>query len=124
MEKVARANTTVLLLGESGTGKSLIARAIHARSYRKEHPFVDVSCASIPESLLESELFGTEKGAYTGALSTTRKGYFERAAGGTIFLDEIGEISGGPSRSSCCACCRNAGSNDSAARNRCISTSG
>ncbi len=94
VEKVARANTTVLLLGESGTGKSLIARAIHARSYRREHPFVDVSCASIPESLMESELFGTEKGAYTGALNTTRKGYFERAAGGTIFLDEIGEISG------------------------------
>ena len=94
VEKVARANTTVLLLGESGTGKSLIARAIHAKSYRKDQPFVDVSCASIPEGLLESELFGTEKGAYTGALNKTRKGYFERAAGGTIFLDEIGEISG------------------------------
>lgn len=94
VEKVAKANTTVLLLGESGTGKSLIARAIHARSYRRDRPFVDVSCASIPESLLESELFGTEKGAYTGALNTTRMGYFERSAGGTIFLDEIGEISG------------------------------
>ncbi len=93
VEKVARANTTVLLLGESGTGKSLIARAIHAKSYRRDRPFVDVSCASLPEGLLESELFGTEKGAYTGALNTTRKGYFERATGGTIFLDEIGEIS-------------------------------
>ena len=94
VEKVARANTTVLLLGESGTGKSLIARAIHTKSYRRDQPFVDVSCASIPEGLLESELFGTEKGAYTGALNKTRKGYFERAAGGSIFLDEIGEISG------------------------------
>tara|TARA_B100000029_G_scaffold516037_2_gene626301 strand:- start:26373 stop:27716 length:1344 start_codon:yes stop_codon:yes gene_type:complete len=93
VEKVAKANTTVLLLGESGTGKSLIARAIHTKSYRQDRPFIDVSCASIPETLLESELFGTEKGAYTGALDKTRKGYFERAEGGTIFLDEIGEIS-------------------------------
>lgn len=93
VEKVAKANTTILLSGESGTGKSLIARAIHAKSYRMDQPFVDVSCASIPEGLLESELFGTEKGAYTGALNKTRKGYFERSAGGTIFLDEIGEIS-------------------------------
>lgn len=93
VEKVAKANTTILLTGESGTGKSLIARAIHAKSYRRDQAFVDVSCASIPEGLLESELFGTEKGAYTGALNKTRKGYFERSAGGTIFLDEIGEIS-------------------------------
>ena len=93
VEKVAKANTTILLSGESGTGKSLIARAIHAKSYRRDQAFVDVSCASIPEGLLESELFGTEKGAYTGALNKTRKGYFERSAGGTIFLAEIGEIS-------------------------------
>jgi DNA-binding NtrC family response regulator len=94
INRVARANTTVLIRGESGTGKELVARAIHARSYRCDKTFVDVSCASIPENLLESELFGTEKGAYTGALNATRKGYFERASGGTIFLDEIGEISG------------------------------
>lgn len=94
IDKVAKANTTVLIRGESGTGKELVAKAIHARSYRCDQPFIDVSCASIPDNLLESELFGTEKGAYTGALNTTRKGYFERADGGTIFLDEIGEISG------------------------------
>lgn len=94
IEKVARANTTVLIRGESGTGKELVAKAIHAGSHRRDQPFIDVSCASIPDNLLESELFGTEKGAFTGALNTTRKGYFERADGGTIFLDEIGEISG------------------------------
>lgn len=94
IDRVARANTTVLIRGESGTGKELVARAIHARSFRSDKTMIDVSCASIPENLLESELFGTEKGAYTGALNTTRKGYFERADGGTIFLDEIGEISG------------------------------
>ncbi|MBM3264922.1 MAG: sigma-54-dependent Fis family transcriptional regulator [candidate division Zixibacteria bacterium] len=93
IDRVARANATVLIRGESGTGKELVARAIHSRSLRADKTMVDVSCASIPENLLESELFGTEKGAYTGALSTTRKGYFERADGGTIFLDEIGEIS-------------------------------
>ena len=93
IDKVAKANTTVLIRGESGTGKELVAKAIHARSYRSEKMFVDVSCASIPDNLMESELFGTEKGAYTGALNTTRKGFFERADGGTIFLDEIGEVS-------------------------------
>ena len=93
IDKVSKANTTVLIRGESGTGKELVARAIHARSYRSDKTLVDVSCASIPENLLESELFGTERGAYTGALATTKKGYFERADGGTIFLDEIGEIS-------------------------------
>lgn len=93
IDKVAKANTTVLIRGESGTGKELVARAIHARSHRSDKTLIDVSCASIPENLLESELFGTERGAYTGALTTTKKGYFERADGGTIFLDEIGEIS-------------------------------
>ena len=93
IDKVAKANTTVLIRGESGTGKELVAKTIHARCYRSDQMFVDVSCASIPENLMESELFGTEKGAYTGALNTTRKGCFERADGGTIFLDEIGEVS-------------------------------
>jgi transcriptional regulator with PAS, ATPase and Fis domain len=88
----ARSNTTVLVYGDSGTGKELLARAIHAESPRKTGPFVSVSCAALTESLLESELFGYEKGAFTGAGSGAR-GKFELAAGGTLFLDEIGDIS-------------------------------
>ena len=89
--QVARASTTVLLRGESGTGKELIAHAVHYNSPRAKGPFVKVSCAALPESLLEAELFGHEKGAFTGAQGL-KKGRFELAEGGTLFLDEIGEL--------------------------------
>jgi DNA-binding NtrC family response regulator len=89
----ARSNSTILVLGESGSGKEVLARAIHAESLRAEGSFVAVSCAALTESLLESELFGHEKGSFTGA-TARRKGKFEAAHGGTLFLDEIGDISG------------------------------
>ncbi|WP_456369722.1 sigma-54-dependent transcriptional regulator [Thermodesulfatator atlanticus] len=92
IEKVADTEATVLVLGESGTGKELVARAIHAASSRRDGPFVPVNCGAIPEELLESELFGHERGAFTGAVKT-RIGRFELAHGGTIFLDEIAEMS-------------------------------
>jgi Nif-specific regulatory protein len=92
VEVVARSNSPVLLRGESGTGKELIAKAIHDLSPRSKGPFIKINCAALPETVLESELFGHEKGAFTGAISS-RKGRFELADKGTLFLDEIGEIS-------------------------------
>ncbi|KAA3620005.1 MAG: sigma-54-dependent Fis family transcriptional regulator [Calditrichaeota bacterium] len=91
IEQVASTNILVLINGESGTGKELVAKAIHALSDRKEGPFVVVNAGAIPEGIMESELFGHEKGSFTGAIGQ-RKGYFEIAEGGTIFLDEIGEM--------------------------------
>lgn len=92
IEKVARVNTPVLLRGESGTGKELMSRAIHYNSLRKEGRFVAINCSAIPETLIESELFGHEKGAFTGAVQK-KMGKFQYADGGTLFLDEIGDVS-------------------------------
>ena len=92
VDRVAATSATVMIYGESGTGKELIARALHQRSGRREGPFIQLSCAALPETLLESELFGYEKGAFTGA-DGSKPGRFELADGGSLFLDEIGEIS-------------------------------
>jgi DNA-binding NtrC family response regulator len=91
LERVADSPTTVLISGESGTGKELVARALHDHSSRRGRPFIKVNCAAIPKELIESELFGYERGAFTGAV-TSKPGRFELANGGTLFLDEIGEI--------------------------------
>jgi len=91
IHRVADSNATVLLRGESGTGKTMVAKAIHHNSRRKKEPFIVVNCSALPETLLESELFGHEAGAFTGAKGT-KKGRFELAEGGTLFLDEIGEL--------------------------------
>ncbi len=92
VEKIADSDTTIFLNGESGTGKGLIARAIHENSRRRQHPFVAVNCSAIPESLMESELFGHVRGAFTGA-NADRIGRFEQAHNGTLFLDEVGDMS-------------------------------
>jgi two-component system response regulator PilR (NtrC family) len=92
VETIAKTNSTVLITGESGTGKDLVARAVHYNSLRREHPFVALNCGALPETLLESELFGHMRGAYTGA-DSNKKGLVEVAEHGTIFLDEIGEMS-------------------------------
>ncbi|MGH7296414.1 MAG: sigma-54-dependent transcriptional regulator, partial [Polyangiaceae bacterium] len=88
---VAPTTATILIVGESGTGKELVARAIHSKSPRANKPFVAINCGALPESILESELFGHERGSFTGA-SAQKRGLFEEAKGGTLFLDEIGEI--------------------------------
>ena len=110
LRKVAATDATVLLVGESGTGKEVAARAVHRWSRREAGPFVAVNCAALSESLLESELFGHERGAFTGA-ATRRRGRIELAQGGTFFLDEVGELAPGlsgwkPSRTSAISACR------------------
>lgn len=91
IKQVAPTDVTVLITGESGVGKEVVAKEIHRQSKRKDRPFITVNCGAIPEGIIESELFGHQKGSFTGAVET-RKGYFEAADGGTIFLDEIGEL--------------------------------
>ncbi|WP_326907790.1 sigma-54 interaction domain-containing protein [Sedimentibacter sp. MB31-C6] len=92
LDRAARTNVTIMLLGESGTGKTLFAKEIHNKSKRKNNPFIHVNCAAIPKELIESELFGYEEGAFTGAKKGGKKGYFEIANKGTVFLDEIAEL--------------------------------
>ncbi len=91
IDKVAPTKASVLITGESGTGKELVSRAIHRLSPRKDEPFIKVNCAAIPRELIESELFGHEKGSFTGA-QARKRGFFEQAHGGTLFLDEIGDM--------------------------------
>ena len=119
IDKLAPTDLAVLITGESGSGKELVARALHERGPRHVHPFVAVNCAAIPDSLFESEVFGHERGSFTDA-GQRRHGHFERAGEGTLFLDEIAEIPA-PMQASSCARYRTAASCVSAVRNRCPS---
>lgn len=112
--QVADKDVTILIMGESGTGKELVARAIYHHSHRQDKPFLAINCAAIPEMLLESELFGYERGAFTGA-ERTHIGKFERCQGGTIFFDEIGTCPCQP-RQRCCEYCNTGNSNGSGAK--------
>ena len=114
--KVAKCDATVLITGESGTGKEVLAHFIHNQSSRADRPFVAVNCAALPDTMLESILFGHEKGAFTGA-SSRQLGKFEQADSGTLFLDEVAEMPL-PSRPNCCGYCRSGRSNDWEARTR------
>ena len=115
VEKLAATNVPVLLLGESGTGKEALAQALHDLGPRAKQPFVAINCGAIPENLLESELFGYERGAFTGAVKQTI-GKIESANHGTLFLDEIGDLPH-RCRSSCCGSCRTRSSSGSVAGN-------
>src|SRR5208283_536834 len=92
LKRIADSEATILITGETGTGKSMLSGTVHFNSRRRSKPFIKINCANIPETLLESELFGHERGAFTGA-TKTRTGRLEQANGGTVFLDEIGELS-------------------------------
>lgn len=108
IEKVAPSDARVLITGDNGTGKELVAHRLHELSHRADRPFVEVNCAAIPSELIESELFGHEKGSFTSAIRM-RKGKFEQADGGTLFLDEIGDMSLA-AQARCCGLCRRTGS--------------
>ena len=117
VDQVARTDVPVLILGETGSGKEVVARSIHQRSRRATGPFLRVNCGAIPPELVDSELFGHERGSFTGAVGA-RKGWFERADGGTLFLDECGELSLAACKYVCCGFCKTARSSASAANGR------